>query len=86
MKPVLAAFALVLAGCTSPCVKLAQKLCECETTTEAQDNCKTTASEQESLVDVSSEDEDRCSDLIDGCDCHAIDTPQGKIACGLSRP
>ena len=28
---------------------------------------------------------DRCGALLDGCDCHTIDTPEGKAACGLSR-
>jgi hypothetical protein len=80
-----AVFSLVLAGCANPCLKLAEKLCECSATTTARDSCKSSASNEQSLVTITTDDEERCSALIDQCDCHSLDTPEGKLACGLAR-
>jgi len=27
-----------------------------------------------------------CASLYDGCDCHTVNTPQGRVACGIARP
>jgi len=86
LPAVAAVAALSLAGCTSPCVQLAQKLCECQPTTSARDSCNTAATNRASQVTVTSADETVCSGLLDKCDCHAVDTAEGKVNCGLARP
>jgi hypothetical protein len=46
--------------------------------------CKRAARE-ESRVEPTEEDEAVCEGLVDQCDCKAIETVEGKRACGLSR-
>lgn len=77
--------AVSLAGCTGNCLKLAQKICECQATSTLRDQCKQQASNLESQVSVSSSQEQTCGALIDKCDCHALDTELGKQNCGLAR-
>lgn len=76
---------LALAGCKSPCVELAEKICECESTSTLRDQCNRRASDEASRVDVTAADEEICTSLVDVCDCHALDTQQGKLNCGLAR-
>ncbi|MBI5545431.1 MAG: hypothetical protein HY901_16215 [Deltaproteobacteria bacterium] len=89
MKRALLAFAAVaclsLAGCKGPCLQLAEKICECEATSTLRDQCKQRASDESSRVTVTVTDEEHCTTLLDGCDCHALDTADGKLACGLAR-
>jgi hypothetical protein len=80
-----AAVILSLVGCNGPCLKLAEKLCDCQATSTLRDTCNQQASDSQSTVTVTSADNDRCAALLDKCDCHAIDTVQGKIDCGLAR-
>lgn len=77
--------ALGLAGCKSNCRVLSEKLCDCEPTNAARDRCLRAVGERESQVDVTSEDEARCGELIEGCSCQGLDTPEGREACGLAR-
>jgi hypothetical protein len=75
------------AGCTDPCLALAQKLCDCQTTELGKQNCLTSmlnsyqAARQSDLSAAAPE----CAKLVDKCDCHKLDTEAGKQACGLSR-
>jgi hypothetical protein len=87
MKRLLLAVALCLSfsGCKGPCLQLAQKICDCQATSTLRDQCNQQASNQESQVTVTSADNDRCNALLDKCDCHAIDTAQGKVNCGMAR-
>ncbi|HVE83347.1 MAG TPA: hypothetical protein VND93_10890 [Myxococcales bacterium] len=72
-------------GCKGSCRQLSEKLCECQVTTSAKTACLQRASQEETRIAPKSEDEAVCSGLLSGCDCHQIDTPEGKRACGLAR-
>ncbi len=76
---------LALGGCTSNCLKLAQKICDCQPTSTLRDSCNSDASAQKAQLTLTSGDEDRCAKLLDRCDCHALDTPEGKVSCGQAR-
>ncbi len=88
LPAVLAASVLCLlfaGGCKNKCLELAQKICECEPTSTLRDNCNQQASQQGSQVVVTPEDEQNCAELLDKCDCHNLDTAEGKLACGMAR-
>lgn len=74
-----------LEACASDCLKLAQKLCDCESTATERDTCNAAASSQKSLIDLTAADEEACSAALDSCDCRQLDTPEGKAACALAR-
>lgn len=76
---------VALPGCKGKCRALSEKLCECNTNTLAKDACMRRASNEESRVNPTEEDEARCGELLAQCNCHAIDTLEGKRACGLAR-
>jgi hypothetical protein len=76
---------LLFAGCASPCVKLAQKICECQPTQNDRDTCNSNVSARADQVEISETDQQTCDALIDTCACHEINTPEGKRACGLAR-
>ena len=77
---------LATAGCKGKCRQLSEKLCDCTVNTVDKDSCLRTASSNESTRQVSADAEKTCASLLDKCDCRLIDTPQGKINCGLARP
>ena len=82
----LAVSALALAGCKGKCRQLTEKLCECAVNTVDKQNCLTAASSREAAAAPTAADDARCEALLAGCDCHAIDTTKGKVACGLAKP
>ena len=90
--PRLLALALAIAalaalpGCKSKCRQLTEKLCDCTTNSLDKQNCLTLASTRESSSPPTAADDARCEALLPGCDCHTIDTAEGKVACGLARP
>jgi hypothetical protein len=75
-----------LVGCASPCVKLAERICQCQSNQVDRDNCNSTVSARASQQNIDSATEDRCAALVDKCDCHELNTPQGKQNCGLANP
>ncbi|MBS2032392.1 MAG: hypothetical protein JST54_31140 [Deltaproteobacteria bacterium] len=77
--------AALASGCSSPCVKLAQKICDCQSTQTARDTCNSNVSARADQVQFTSQDNDNCNALIDKCACYELDTPQGKANCGLAR-
>jgi len=89
MKRSLFAVGLLLAalasGCNSPCVQLAQKICDCQSTQNDRDTCNSNVSARADQVSFTDQDNNNCSALIDKCACYELDTPQGKANCGLSR-
>lgn len=88
MRRTLVLFALVgfaLTGCKGNCRQLSEKLCQCELNTYAKDACLQRVSSEEARVGTTPQDEEVCGQLLDSCDCHTIDTPEGKKACGLAR-
>lgn len=81
----IAASALVLGGCKGSCRQLAEKLCECESNTVEKEQCLREVSAQEQFTEPTAEDEAFCESKLEVCDCHLIDTAQGKKDCGLAR-
>ena len=76
---------LFLAGCSSPCVKLAGKICDCQATQVDRDNCNANVSARAGAIEISDTDQATCDALIDKCECHELNTPEGKRNCGLAR-
>ena len=74
-----------LAGCKGNCRKLSERLCDCQANTFLKDDCNRRAANEEGRVGTKPADEARCAQLLGTCDCHTIDTPEGKRACGLAR-
>ena len=73
------------AGCKGDCRKLAEKLCDCAANTTEKNQCLTNAATEQGRVGTTPADETLCAQLYDGCDCHTVNTAQGKQACGLAR-
>jgi hypothetical protein len=98
MRSVLAAgLALLLltglAGCTSPCEELGNRLCECRSETVSKRSCEKTVRENLRDLDPSKAEEDTCSAALDSCKapkdvefCVWVQGEEGKIACGLALP
>lgn len=82
---VLLATTLALAGCKGNCRKLSERLCDCSANTFLRDDCNRRAANEESRIGPKPADEARCAALLKTCDCHTMDTPEGKRACGLAR-
>ena len=83
--PLMVVGALLGIGCTSPCVQLAEKICGCQPTQRDRSACNSQQSSRSDQVNPTAAEEQACAELIDKCDCHLLDTPQGKIDCGLAR-
>lgn len=76
---------ILLLGCKGSCRQLSEKLCDCQVTTVAKTQCLQRAAAEETRLSPTSGDEAVCAGLLESCDCHQIDTPEGKRACGLAR-
>lgn len=76
---------LCLSGCKGSCRQLSEKLCECSANSTEKTACLQRAANEESRIAVQPADEARCEELLDGCDCRLVDTPEGKQRCGLAR-
>ncbi|MFN7131666.1 MAG: hypothetical protein ACK4N5_06260 [Myxococcales bacterium] len=72
-------------GCKSPCVQLAEKVCECLPRGTERDQCNRQAADQARLVQLTPEQEEQCEALLDRCDCTQLNTIEGKQACGWAR-
>lgn len=78
--------ALVLgSGCKGNCRQLAEKLCDCSLTPLDQQNCLAQVGIDDTNYAPNDEDDQRCGPYLKTCNCHLIDTPEGKKACGLAR-
>ena len=77
--------ALLAPGCKGSCRQLSEKLCDCQVTSTARTACLQRVASEDARIGPKSEDEAVCAGLLAGCDCHQIDTPEGKRACGLAR-
>ena len=85
-KAVLLACLLAAAsGCRNACLALADAVCSCELDQATKDNCNAQAKTQGSTFPVTSEDEKFCQQKLDAnaCSCTALNTPEGRAACGL---
>lgn len=81
----LAALLLLASGCKGQCRQLSEKLCDCSANTTTRTSCLQNAATREGSYPPTAEDEAACQALLDTCDCRLIDTPQGKVNCGLAR-
>jgi hypothetical protein len=75
---------LALAGCSSPCRELSEKLCDCLKPVEREE-CQRTAANEERRLEPTAEDEMVCEEKLETCTCEALETDEGKRACGLAR-
>jgi len=80
-----AVLALLSLGCKGNCRQLSEKLCDCQVTTNAKTACLTRVASEDARIAPKPADEAVCAGLLSSCDCHQIDTPEGKRACGLAR-
>ncbi len=78
----------VLAGCNNDCQNLANNICMCAPTQIAQQNCQAAASLANGTSALSSDDMNRCTQLLQTCDCRMLASGsfEGKVLCGLARP
>lgn len=74
-----------LTACKGACRELSEKLCECAVNSVEQQSCEQRAAQEEGRVEPTAEDEEVCEQRLEGCDCRAIETDEGKRACGLAR-
>ena len=74
-----------LTGCKSACRQLSERLCECALNSTDKSACVQRAGNSEGQNPPSPTQDQHCKDLLPTCDCRLIDTPAGKIRCGLAR-
>lgn len=79
-----AVFAVALGvGCTDPCVVLAERICNCESTASGRRSCiADRITNQQGRVETSEADQAFCTDKLETCDCQAIDE-NNLEACGF---
>jgi hypothetical protein len=84
----LALCALVVQGCGDACLNLASQICSCLPDDGTRANCNTQAKNQASNFPISAADDAYCQKKLDNnvCDCTQINTPQGKLDCGVAYP
>jgi hypothetical protein len=75
----------VFAGCKGNCRQLSERLCDCAGSTSLQSSCLARAANEDGRISPSPADDARCAELLKTCDCHTINTAQGKVNCGLAR-
>ena len=82
----LGCLAVALSGCGSNCRALNELLCRCNapTSTEVQ-FCYAQVRADESRLEPTAEDQEVCGQKLETCTCEGLDTPEGKVACGLAR-
>ncbi len=72
------------AGCGNPCRDLASKICSCLPDDGTRAACNTRARQQESIYTVGKEDQQLCQQKLDSCDCTMLNTPEGRVNCGIA--
>lgn len=82
----LVTLSLGLTGCKSACRQLSERLCECALNSAEKSACASRAGNSEGVNPPTPDQEVNCKALLPNCDCRLIDTPAGKLRCGLSRP
>lgn len=89
----LALLATGLAGCSTPCQDLGNKICDCGAGGTSLDTCKQQIKNQLAAAHVTSDVENVCSAALDTCNapggatfCEWIETAAGKQACGFANP
>ena len=74
------------AGCGDACRSLAAQICVCLPDDGSRAGCNQRAKEAEATFKLRPEDEKFCQQQIDShaCDCNKLNTPEGKVGCGLA--
>jgi hypothetical protein len=75
----------LLSGCKSNCQQLSESLCNCANNAQLKAACLSRAATEAGNINVTSEDNQLCGQLMNVCDCHVINTYEGKVNCGLAR-
>jgi hypothetical protein len=73
------------AGCEGPCRALAQRICECEPNARTRASCVQEVESNGSVRQPTAEEQERCNELLDTCDCDALER-EDFVACGLTKP
>ena len=73
-------------GCGDACLNLAQQICSCQLDDSAKANCNLRAKQTEGTFTVRPVDEQFCQKQLDlhACDCTALNTAEGRAACGIA--
>lgn len=84
--------AVALAGCSSPCKDLGDRLCRCTPAGTSRDTCERQVDEQLDRIDPTEDEQDHCEAVLASCNepdgarfCEWLDTSCGKSRCGLSE-
>src|SRR3954447_1897486 len=74
------------AGCRDACIELANQICSCQPDVVSQSNCQQLAQSAEATYPVRGQDVQFCQHQLDAkaCDCNKLNTPEGRVNCGLS--
>ena len=92
MKPLLLALCVLTlclaAGCGDACLSLAQQICSCQPDQPSVDGCNQRAQEAKAIFPERSQDQKYCQHQLDtsACDCNKLDTPEGRVGCGIAYP
>lgn len=76
---------LGLSGCKGSCRQLSEKLCECAINSTEKAACVARAGSSEGSNPPSDAAAAFCQEHLQQCDCRLINTPEGKLRCGLSK-
>jgi hypothetical protein len=78
----------LLAGCSTPCLDLANEICKCQPDTTSEANCQVNAQNAEAIFSVRGQDNEFCQQKLNSgaCDCNLLNTAQGRQNCGLAFP
>jgi hypothetical protein len=94
----LATLAAAGLACSSPCQDLADRICDCSPDGPVRDNCKTSVKNQinDGVQQPTDADQTFCQSKLLTCPdpggdinsqaCHALQSQQGKVACGIAWP
>ncbi len=74
------------AACGDACRTLAAQICVCLPDDGSRAACNERAKEAEATFKVRPEDQAFCQKQLDthACDCNQLNTPEGKVGCGLA--
>ena len=76
----------VAAGCGNACLSLANQICACLPDDGTRAACVQRAKDSQQSFPLRPEDEQFCQSKLAVCDCHQLQTIQGKQNCGIAFP
>jgi hypothetical protein len=81
----LLALGLGASGCKSNCQQLSEELCNCAANAQLKAACLSRAATEAGNISATAQDNQLCGSLLNVCDCHTVNTYEGKVNCGLAR-